>query len=114
MVKELSVDEGSIVILNCSCKSENEITWVGSSKPTTSSEKGEINMISYTDGCLLNPDFNGTNIKVICNKATEECNLEISKLSNMDEGVYKCVTSNFTAQVYNVFVRSKYMYEETS
>lgn len=113
IVKELSVDEGSSVILNCSCKSESKITWYGPSKPTTSSDEGEKYLILYTDGCDLDPDFYRTNINFICNNATEECNLEISNFSSIDEGVYKCLTSNFTAHVYNVFVKSKYMYEET-
>lgn len=109
IVRELSVDVGSSVILNCTRKSEIAITWMGPSKSTTFSEKAENVIIPYTDGCVLNPYFKGTNIKVISNNGTFGCNLEITNFSRLDEGSYKCLTSDFTTYIFNIFVKSKYL-----
>lgn len=104
------VDVGSSVILNCTSKREYSTTWVGPDKATISTKIGIKDSMPYTEGCALNPILKGTNINLICNNATEEYNLEVTNMSRVDEGSYKCLhTDIWNNRIFNIFVKSKYL-----
>lgn len=103
-------DEGSCVILNCTCTSVIGGTWLGPRKPMISSEQSKDDLIPYTDGSVLNPYLNLTNINFYHNITTGECNLEIANFSRFDEGTYKCQEFKEKVYIFYVFVKSKYTF----
>lgn len=107
IVADLSVDEGSSVILNCTCKSNEKITWLGPNKNASLYEKDENDTIPYTSRSRLNPQLNKTNIIFIPKHFTEECILKITNFSKFDEGTYICENLKLEAHVFKVFVKSK-------
>ncbi|CAC5399969.1 unnamed protein product [Mytilus coruscus] len=107
-VNDLFVDEGSSVILNCTCiLSEQEVTWHGPNRSASSSKRDENNTMPYTAGSELNPQLSSTKIKVIRYNTTEKCILEITNFSTLDEGTYKCENFKIETQLFKVFVKSK-------
>lgn len=104
------MNEGSSVLLNCTCiLRKKEISWLGPQKIDSSTEKDENDTIPYTNlgGSDLNPQLNSTNINVFRNYTTEECILEITNFSRLDEGAYKCENSKLEVFVFKVFMKSK-------
>lgn len=109
-VTDLSVDEGTSVLLNCTCIfREQEVTWRGPKRISSHTEKAENETIPYTEHgeSDLNPRLNSTNINVFSNYASKECILEIKNFSRLDEGTYKCENLKLKVLVFKVFIKSK-------
>ncbi|CAC5393260.1 NCAM [Mytilus coruscus] len=91
--KDVFVRRYGTIALNCKCFYQNESTWrvLKTSKvrpvDTTVTEKLYI---PYTQGLLLNPKLKHTNIDIIGNYISSECNLIIRNFSNDDVGIYRC------------------------
>ncbi|CAC5383250.1 unnamed protein product [Mytilus coruscus] len=83
------VEHGETIVLNCTCSKSNgdhvQGSWIG---PYMSTSKEDN--IPYTEGLIMNPELNISNIHIIGDHELGTCNLKITNFSNINEGSYEC------------------------
>ncbi|CAC5372146.1 CADM4 [Mytilus coruscus] len=87
------VGTNETVELYCYRFDQSECAWRISKKALPSSKDSNATdktYILYTDGHLLNPKLNNTNIDIIGGNNTGKCNLKIRRFTTVDEGSYTC------------------------
>ncbi|XP_063418428.1 uncharacterized protein LOC134701226 [Mytilus trossulus] len=117
--RRIFVGRNETVILNCTCFNKNESSWRVLKYPrVTAREIDAIDepYIPYTEGLLLNPKLMNSNIDIVGDYKSGECNLIIRNFSNHDEGTYKCEywkNGNIYIDTYHVQIRNPVVMEVT-
>ncbi|VDI50285.1 Hypothetical predicted protein [Mytilus galloprovincialis] len=117
--RRIFVGRNETVILNCTCFNKNESSWRVLKYPrVTAREIDAIDepYIPYTEGLLLNPKLMNSNIDIVGDYKSGECNLIIRNFLNHDEGTYKCEywkNGNIYIDTYHVQIRNPVVMEIT-
>ncbi|CAC5393264.1 NEGR1 [Mytilus coruscus] len=117
--RKVFVGRNETVILNCTCFNQNESSWRVLKKTRVTAIDTDATdefYIPYTHGLLLNPKLINSNIDIVGNYKSGECNLIIRHFSNYDEGTYKCEyweNGNIDIDTYHVQIRNPLVMEIT-
>ncbi|CAC5383236.1 unnamed protein product [Mytilus coruscus] len=117
--RKVFVGRNETVILNCTCFNQNESSWRVLKKTRVTAIDTDATdefYIPYTQGLLLNPKLINSNIDIVGNYKSGECNLIIRHFSNYDEGTYKCEyweNGNIDIDTYHVQIRNPLVMEIT-
>ncbi|CAG2229375.1 unnamed protein product [Mytilus edulis] len=109
--RRIFVGRNETVILNCTCFNKNESSWRVLKYPRVTARETDATderYIPYTQGLLLNPKLMNSNIDIVGDNKSGECNLIIRNFSNYDEGTYKCdfwKNGNIYTDTYHVQIR---------
>lgn len=112
--RRVFVVRNETVILNCTCFNQNESSWRVIKYPRVTARETDAiyeSNIPYTEGLSLNPKLKNSNIDIVGNYKSGECNLIITHFSDYDEGTYKCEyweKGYIYIDTYHVQISSKY------